>query len=76
MAGIGAIFAGLTLVTPFAFRAGGDDAFIALAVPASLLTLMATRVAERAPTKRALWLIFGVGIMLRIYVLLFEPLLS
>ncbi|MFZ3239949.1 MAG: glycosyltransferase 87 family protein [Pseudolabrys sp.] len=76
LAGIGAIFAGLTLVTPFAFRAGGDDAFIALAVPASLLTLMATRVAERAPTKRALWLIFGVGIMLRIYVLLFEPLLS
>jgi hypothetical protein len=50
LAGIGAIFAGLTLVTPFAFQAGGDDAFIALAIPASLLTLMATRVAERTPT--------------------------
>ena len=76
LAGIGAIFAGLTLVTPFAFRAGGDNAFIALAVPASLLTLAATRVAERTPTTRALWLIFGVGIALRIYVLLFDPLLS
>ena len=76
LAGIGAIFAGLTLVTPFAFQAGGDNAFIALAIPASLLTLMATRVAERTPTKRALWLIFGIGILLRIYVLLFDPLLS
>ncbi|MGB7012950.1 MAG: hypothetical protein WBD97_21435, partial [Pseudolabrys sp.] len=76
MTGIGAIFAGLTLVTPFAFQAGGDNAFIALAIPASLLTLMATRVAERTPTNRALLLIFGIGIMLRIYVLLFDPLLS
>ena len=76
LAGIGAIFAGLTLVTPFAFQAGGDNAFIALAIPASLLTLMATRVAERTPTKRALWLIFGIGFLLRIYVLLFDPLLS
>jgi alpha-1,6-mannosyltransferase len=76
LAGIGAIFAGLTVVTPFAFHAGGDNAFIALAIPASLLTLMATRVAERTPTKRALWLIFGIGFLLRIYVLLFDPLLS
>ena len=76
LASIGAIFAGLTVVTPFAFHAGGDNAFIALAIPASLLTLMATRVAERTPTKRALWLIFGIGFLLRIYVLLFDPLLS
>ena len=76
LASIGAIFAGLTLVTPFAFQAGGDNAFIALAIPASLLTLAATHVAERISTKRALWLIFGVGIMLRGYVLLFDPLLS
>ena len=73
---IGAIFAGLTLVTPFAFQAGGDNAFIALTIPAGLLTLAATHVAERIPTKRALWLIFGVGIMLRGYLLLFDPLLS
>ena len=50
LASIGAIFAGLTLATPFAFQAGGDNAFIALAIPASLLTLTATRVAERTPT--------------------------
>jgi hypothetical protein len=40
------------------------------------LTLAATRVAERAPTTRALWLIFGVGIALRFYALLYDPLLS
>jgi alpha-1,6-mannosyltransferase len=73
---VGSIFAGLTLVTPFAFRAGGDNAFIAMAMPACLLTLAATHVAERTPTKRALWLILGIGIILRGYVLLFEPLLS
>jgi len=76
LVGIGAIFAGLTLVTPFAFRAGGDNAFIALTIPAGLLALAATRVAERTPINRALWVIFGIGIALRGYVLLFDPLLS
>ena len=66
LAGIGTIFVGLTLVTPFAFQAGGDNAFIALAIPASLLTLAATRVAERTQTTRALWLILGIGNLLRI----------
>ena len=28
LAGIAAIFAGLTLATPFAFQAGGDNAFV------------------------------------------------
>jgi alpha-1,6-mannosyltransferase len=76
LVGMGAIFASLTLVTPFAFRAGGDNAFIALTIPAGLLALAATRVAERTPTNRALWVIFGFGIVLRGYVLLFDPLLS
>ncbi len=76
LAGIGVAFAGLTLVTPFAFQTGGDNAFIALAIPASLLTLAATQAVERTPTRRALWLIFGVGIMLRVYALLFDPFLS
>jgi hypothetical protein len=76
LVGIGTIFAGLTLVTPFAFRAGGDNAFIALTIPAGLLALAATRVAERTPINRALWVIFGIGIALRGYVLLFDPLLS
>jgi alpha-1,6-mannosyltransferase len=76
LAGIGAALAGLALVTPFAFEAGGDNAFIALTIPAGLLTIVATYQAERAPADRALWLIFGLGIALRAYVLLFDPLLS
>src|SRR3979411_1081620 len=76
LAGIGAVLAALTLVTPFAFEAGGDNAFIALTIAAGLLTIVATHLAERAPPDRALWLIFGLGIMLRAYVLLFDPLLS
>jgi hypothetical protein len=64
------------LVTPFAFQDYGDNAFIALTIVAGLLTIAATHAAERAPADRALWLIFGFGITIRIYVLLFDPLLS
>jgi hypothetical protein len=76
LAGIGAVLVGLTLVTPFAFEAYGDNAFIALTIATGLLTIAATRLAARAPANRALWLIFGLGIALRAYVLLFDPLLS
>jgi alpha-1,6-mannosyltransferase len=76
LASIGAVLVGLTVVTPFAFEAFGDNAFIALTITAGLLTIMATRLAEGAPAGRALWLIFGVGVGLRVYVLLFEPFLS
>jgi alpha-1,6-mannosyltransferase len=76
LASIGAVLVGLTVVTPFAFEAFGDNAFIALTIAAGLLTIMATRLAEGAPAGRALWLIFGVGVGLRVYVLLFEPFLS
>jgi len=76
LAGIGVALAGLTLVTPFAFEDYGDNAFIALTIAAGLLTIAATHAAERAPADRALWLIFGFGITIRIYVLLFDPLLS
>ena len=76
LAGIGAALAGLTLVTPFAFEDYGDNAFIALTILAGVLTIAATHAAERAPPDRALWLIFGFGIALRAYVLLFDPLLS
>jgi alpha-1,6-mannosyltransferase len=73
---IGAIIVGLTLATPFAFESFGDNAFMALTIPAGLLTIAATAQAERTPTTRALWLILGVAIGLRAYVLLFDPLLS
>jgi alpha-1,6-mannosyltransferase len=76
LAGIGAVLVALTLVTPFAFETAGDNAFIALTLSAGLLTIIATRVAERAPADRALWLILALGILLRAYVLLFNPLLS
>jgi hypothetical protein len=73
---IGAVIVGLTLATPFAFERFGDNAFMALTIPAGLLTIVATAQAERTPTTRALWLILGVAIGLRAYVLLFDPLLS
>jgi hypothetical protein len=76
LAGIGVVLVGLTLVTPFAFEAGGDNAFIALTILAGLLTIVATNIAECARPERALWLVFGIGIFLRAYVLLFDPLLS
>jgi alpha-1,6-mannosyltransferase len=74
--GIAAVLIGLTSVTPFAFETFGDNAYIALTITAGLLTAMATRVAERAPFDRTLWLIFSVAILLRAFVLLFDPLLS
>jgi alpha-1,6-mannosyltransferase len=76
LAGVGVVLVGLTVVTPFAFEGGGDNAFIALTIAAGLLTVVATRLAERAPPDRTLWLVFGLGITLRAYVLLFDPLLS
>jgi hypothetical protein len=76
LGGVGVVITGLTLVTPFAFEAYGDNAFIALSIAAGLLTIVATRLAERAPPDRALWLVFGFGIALRAYVLLFDPFLS
>jgi hypothetical protein len=76
LAGIGVVLAGLTLATPFAFEALGDNAFIALTILAGLLTIAATHLAERAPPVRVLWLIFAFGIALRAYVLLLDPLLS
>ena len=74
--GIAAALIALTSVTPFAFRTLGDNAYIALTMVAGLFTIVATRVAERMPPDRVLWLIFSVAILLRVYVLLFDPLLS
>jgi len=67
---------GLTLATPSAFETFGDNAFMVLTIPAGLLTIAATNTAERAQQKLALWLVFALAIMLRAYVLAFDPLLS
>ena len=74
--GIAAALIALTSVTPFAFRTLGDNAYIALTMTAALFTIAAARVAERMPPDRVLWLIFSVAMLLRVYVLLFDPLLS
>jgi alpha-1,6-mannosyltransferase len=66
----------LTLATVPATRAGGDYAYIALAMMAGLLALLATRIAERTSTARAMWVIVGVAIALRLALLMTEPLLS
>jgi alpha-1,6-mannosyltransferase len=76
LVGVGVLLASLSAVIPFAFETYGDNAFIALAIAAGLLTIAATKLADRAPQSMALWLIFGLGIALRVYALLFEPLLS
>jgi len=76
LVGVGVTLGGLTLVTPFAFETLGDNAFIALTIAAGLLTIAATRLAEHVPSNRVIWLILAVGIAMRGYVLLFEPLLS
>jgi alpha-1,6-mannosyltransferase len=74
--GVAAALIALTSVTPFAFRTLGDNAYIALTMVAGLLTIAAARLAEGAPADRVLWVIFSVAILLRAYVLLFDPLLS
>jgi hypothetical protein len=76
LAGIGVVIAGLTLATPTVFETLGDNAFMALTIPVGLLTIVATNVAERAPQKHALWLIVALAVLLRAYVLAFDPLLS
>lgn len=66
----------LTLATPLAFKAWGDNGYMALTVPTALVALAATCIAERGPTVRSLWLIFAVAIVLRVALLTLEPLLS
>jgi alpha-1,6-mannosyltransferase len=73
---LGAAIVVLTISTPLAFEAWGDNGYIALTVPAGLLALISTRVAERTPTARALWLILVVAVGLRAFLLTLEPLLS
>ena len=76
LAGVGALLASLSAAIPFVFDTYGDNAFIALGITAGLLTIAATKLAERAPQHTALWLVLGLGIALRAYALLFEPFLS
>jgi alpha-1,6-mannosyltransferase len=76
LAATGAVLIGLTVATPFVFKAYGDNAFIASTITAGLLSIVATNLAEREPAGRVLLLVFGIGIALRAYVFAFPPLLS
>lgn len=73
---LGAAVAAVTLATPFAFWAGGDNAYMALALATGLLAAAATGVAERVPTPKAFWFIVSVALMLRVVLLFLDPLLS
>jgi hypothetical protein len=76
LVGLGVLVTALTIATPFAFRAWGDHGYMALTIAAGILTIGATRSAERTSPRNALVLIFGVAVLLRLVLVLVEPLLS
>jgi len=76
LCGLAAVLVALTLATPPAFKAFGDNGYMALTVPAALVALAASRVAEGAPVKRTLWIILVVAFGLRVALVLMEPSLS
>ena len=76
LAALGALTMALTLATPFAFWAWGDNGYMALTIPAGIVAIIATRSAERTSTRRALVLIFSIAVAMRVVLLLIEPLLS
>lgn len=73
---LAAVVVTLTLATSAAFQAGGDTAYMGLAITTGLVAAAATGVAERAPATTALWIVVGVALLLRGILLFVEPLLS
>lgn len=73
---LGAAATILVLATPFAFREGGDNTYMAFAIVTGLIAAAATHVAERCPTTRALWLIVTIAIALRVIAIAIGPILS
>jgi alpha-1,6-mannosyltransferase len=73
---VGGVVAALVAATPFAFRAGGDNAYIATAVVTGILTCVAAALAARAQGRRVLVFVLGLAIAFRGYALFFEPFLS
>jgi alpha-1,6-mannosyltransferase len=73
---VGAVIAALVGATPFAQRAGGDYAFLVLAVMTGPLTYAATMLADRTEDRKVLVLILGLAVVLRLYALTFHPFLS
>lgn len=73
---LGAVALVLTAAAPFAFRQYGDNAYMVFALLTGLVALAATAIVERTPERTALWTIAIVAILLRVYLLFTEPLLS
>jgi alpha-1,6-mannosyltransferase len=76
LAAIGGLIAVLVAAAPFAFRAGGDNAYIAVTVIAGMSTCAAAAFARRARERRVLLLILILAVAFRGYALFFEPFLS
>jgi alpha-1,6-mannosyltransferase len=72
----GVLITALVAATPFAQRAGGDEAFATIAVVTGALTYAATVLADRIEGRKALVFILGLAVVLRVYALLFHPFLS
>lgn len=73
---VGAAIAALVGATPFAQRAGGDYAFLMLAVMTGPLTYAATVLTDRTDDRKVLIFILGLAVVLRLYALTFHPFLS
>lgn len=73
---LGAVVTAITLATPFVFRAGGDNYYMACAIATGLVAMAATVAAERAPVRHALLVIVGVAVSLRVVLVLDDPMLS
>jgi hypothetical protein len=65
-----------TLAIPPAFRTWGDNGYMVLALATGFAAAVATVVAQSAPARQSLWLIFAVAVLLRGILLFTEPLLS
>jgi len=66
----------ITIATPFAFRAGGDNYYMLCAIAAGFVAIAATTVAERAPLRHAVGTIVAIAVLLRALLLFTEPMLS
>jgi len=73
---VGGVIAALVAATPFVFRAGGDNAYIAVVVVTGILTYAAAVQAGRAKGRLVLIFILALAIAFRGYALFFEPFLS
>src|SRR5262249_33809979 len=60
----------------FAFWRVGDNGYMVFAVATGIVAAAATGVAERCASARALWLIVGVAVLLRIVLIALDPILS